>query len=144
VTLSDGPYVGVVDRFENEQAVVVLERDGTEVGDVLVPKSRLPQRARRQNAIVRVVLKNGDVVNVWYDAQATRDRGASAQARFDRIAEPAPEKRDESEENGMRDESEENGMRDKSDHEKADSSPSCGGEDGRQDEDDESVDGSGE
>jgi hypothetical protein len=135
VTLSDGPYVGVVDRFENEQAVVVLERDGTEVGDVLVPKSRLPQRARRQNAIVRVVLKNGDVVNVWYDAQATRDRGASAQARFDRIAEPAPEKRDESEENGMRD---------KSDHEKADSSPSCGGKDGRQDEDNESVDGSGE
>jgi hypothetical protein len=135
VTLSDGPYVGVVDRFENEQAVVILERDGAEVGDVLVPKSRLPQRARRQNAIVRVVLKNGDVVNVWYDAQATRDRGASAQARFDRIAEPAPEKRDESEENGMRD---------KSDHEKADSSPSCGGKDGRQDEDNESVDGSGE
>jgi hypothetical protein len=135
VTLSDGPYVGVVDRFENEQAVVVLERDGAEVGDVLVPKSRLPQRARRQNAIVRVVLKNGDVVNVWYDAQATRDRGASAQARFDRIAEPAPEKRDESEENGMRD---------KSDQEKADSSPSCGGKDGRQDEDNESVDGSGE
>lgn len=135
MTLSDGPYVGVVDRFENEQAVVVLERDGAEVGDVLVPKSRLPQRARRQNAIVRVVLKNGDVVNVWYDAQATRDRGASAQARFDRIAEPAPEKRDESEENGMRD---------KSDQEKADSSPSCGGKDGRQDEDNESVDGSGE
>lgn len=99
MTLSDGPYVGVVDRFEDEWAVVLLERDDSEVGDVLVRKERLPQRAQRQNAILRIVLRDGDVERVWYDSEATRDRGASAQARFDRLSEPAPRKQDEDEDN---------------------------------------------
>lgn len=92
MSLPDGPYVGVVDRFEEDDAVVLLERDGNEVGDVLIPGERLPHRARRQDAIVRVVLREGDVAAVWYDSKATRDRGASAQARFDRIAQRAPKK----------------------------------------------------
>ncbi|WP_232688799.1 DUF3006 family protein [Halobacterium zhouii] len=83
MTLPDGPYVGVVDRFEDGQAVLKLERDGTEVAAVSIREERLPARADRRHAIVRIVLRDGDVAAVWYDSRATRNRGASAQARLD-------------------------------------------------------------
>lgn len=99
MSVPDGPYTGVVDRFEEDRAgeelaVVLLERDGREVDDVAIPRERLPRRGRRQNAVLRVVVQDGDVTRVWYDARATRDRGASAQTRLDRIAKRAPKRED--------------------------------------------------
>ncbi|MFC6835304.1 DUF3006 domain-containing protein [Halomarina ordinaria] len=71
----------VVDRFEGETAVLVLDRGGT----VHRPRSALPPAGRSVDAVFRAHLLFGRVVALEYDPDATRERRRTARERFDRL-----------------------------------------------------------
>ncbi|GGL39694.1 hypothetical protein GCM10009037_24300 [Halarchaeum grantii] len=92
--IDDGTYTAVLDRFEGEQAVLVLEQDGQDVTDYPVPAERLPEAGRQQDAVFDVAIEGGDLVDITYDPGETKSRRESAQQRFDRLSKRPP-KRDE-------------------------------------------------
>lgn len=92
---ADGRYTAVVDRFERtdpesdgrELAVLLLESGDEVVAERAIPAWRLSEAARRRDAVLTVRLRNGAVVSVAFDPEATERRGERAQSRFDRLAE---------------------------------------------------------
>lgn len=88
--MPDGTYLGVLDRFEGEQAVLVLELDGEDVADLVVERARLPREGRHQDAVFRVELADGEPTRLRYRPGLTRKRGRDAQRRFDRLARRPP------------------------------------------------------
>lgn len=87
-------YTGVVDRFEGDQAVVILERDGNAVGDLVVDRDRLPQDARHVDAVLTVRVEDDELAGLSYRPDETDDRRERAQDRFDRLSQ-RPEEGDE-------------------------------------------------
>jgi len=85
--IPDGRYVAVVDRFEAEQAVLLVEDGETVVGERVVREGRLPAEGRHQDAVLRVTVRNGHLVSARADPEASERRIAGAQDRFDRLAE---------------------------------------------------------
>lgn len=84
--IPDGHYTAVVDRFEGEQAILLVE-DGDELVDELVVREgRLPADARRQDAVLRISMQNGNLVSAHHDPDETDRRRSEAQDRFDRLA----------------------------------------------------------
>ena len=83
---SDGKYTAVVDRFEEDLAVLLLERDGETVDDILLPKPELPESGRHQDAVLYVSVVDGEVRNATYKAEETDQRAERAQSRFDRLS----------------------------------------------------------
>ncbi|MFB6235787.1 MAG: DUF3006 domain-containing protein [Halopenitus sp.] len=88
--VADGTYTAVLDRFEGEQAVLVLERDGTDVAEIAVARERLPEPGRNQDAVFELVVDDGNLVDLSYDPEATADRKNRAQDRFDRLSQRPP------------------------------------------------------
>ena len=89
--VADGTYTAVLDRFEDEQggdsvAVFLLEGDDGVVAEKLLDERRLPEDARRPDAVCELRVEDDDVVDVEYDAEETDRRASSAQSRFDRLA----------------------------------------------------------
>lgn len=92
--VADGRYTAVLDRFEKSDpesggeklAVLLLESSEEVVAERIVPKWRLPEDARRQDAVLELAVRNGFVTSVEYDSEATERRSASAQSRFDALA----------------------------------------------------------
>ena len=82
----------VVDRFEGDDAVLVLERDGEAVEELPVPRAVLPEDARRQDAVLRVELAEDELVDVSFDPEETERRAEDAQSRFDRLSKRPPKK----------------------------------------------------
>ena len=98
---ADGRYTAVLDRFEDTEddrklAVLLLESGDEVVAERAIPAWRLPEDARRQDAVLELTLNNGFVTSMDYDAGETERRVESAQSRFDRLAE-RPEESDEGE-----------------------------------------------
>lgn len=87
----DGEYVAVLDRFEDDLAVLLIEEGEETVGELAVPRSELPADACHQDAILQVSLQNGTLVDVDYDEDETRQRSRDAQGRFDRLARRPPD-----------------------------------------------------
>ena len=85
-----GTYTGVVDRFEGDLAVVLLEDDGETVGERALPRSRLPSAARHADAVLRVELRDGEVVGVTYQPAESEQRAERAQRRFDDLSSRPP------------------------------------------------------
>ena len=83
---TDGNYTGVIDRFEDDLAVVLLERDGNTVDDIAIPQAELPVDARHQDAVLRVSVADGEIQQVTYEAEATDERTERAQSRFDQLS----------------------------------------------------------
>ena len=83
---TDGEYTAVVDRFEDDLAVLLLERDGKAVDDVAVERTELPESARHQDAVLRVSVENGAIRETTYEAEETAERAERAQSRFDRLS----------------------------------------------------------
>lgn len=81
----------VVDRFEGDDAVLVLERDGESVDELAIPRSVLPADARRTDAVLRVELAEDELVDVSFDPGETERRSDRAQSRFDRLSERPPD-----------------------------------------------------
>ncbi|WP_254545159.1 DUF3006 domain-containing protein [Halomarina pelagica] len=88
-------YAAVLDRFEGDDAVLLLEADDRVVGDVVVDRDDLPPEARHQDAVLAVRVEDGEVVAVDYDPDETERRRDEAQARFDRLARRPDEGDDE-------------------------------------------------
>lgn len=86
MALEDGAYTAVLDRFEDRRAVLVVEDDGEDVAEVAVHRTWVPADARRQDAVVELVVEDGRPVAVEYDPAETESRRESAQDRFDRLA----------------------------------------------------------
>lgn len=98
----DGTYTAVVDRFEEEQAVLLLEDDGETVGELLVDEDALPEEGRHVDAVLVVELEDDELDDVTYEERETADRGEQAQRRFDDLSQRPPSSEDESDssENG--------------------------------------------
>lgn len=88
--IDDGTYTAVLDRFEDEQAVLVLEQDGVDIADYPVPRAQLPKAGRQQDAVFEVVIEDGDLLDITYDPTETESRRESAQSRFDRLSKRPP------------------------------------------------------
>jgi hypothetical protein len=95
---ADGSYTGVVDRFEGDQAVVLLEADGETVGERALDRTRLPDDGRHVDAVIRVAVRDGDVVDVSYQPDESERRAERAQRRFDELSSRPPSADDESDE----------------------------------------------
>lgn len=73
-------------KESGERAVLLLESGGEVVAERAIPTWRLPDEARRQDAVLDLSMKNGFVVSMEYDPEATERRSSGAQSRFDRLA----------------------------------------------------------
>lgn len=94
--IPDGRYVAVIDRFEGDRAVVLLETEEEEtVGELLVPREHLPEPARHADAVLQVTVSDGEFRAASYDEAETERRKRDAQARFDRLARRPPHESDE-------------------------------------------------
>jgi hypothetical protein len=87
----DGTYTAVVDRVEagpdgGDLAVLVCERDGETVGDVVVERSALPEGGRHVDAVLTVEVADGDLVAAADRPRETERRARSAQAELDGAA----------------------------------------------------------
>jgi hypothetical protein len=95
---SAGTYTAVLDRFEEDLAVLILEDDGETVGQHVTSTGNLPDDACTQDAVLEITLGDGELVNAEYDAEETDRRSAAAQERFDRLSQrPPTEDTDDSE-----------------------------------------------
>lgn len=92
----DGTYTTVVDRFEGEQAVLLLEDEDETVGEMVVDQERLPEAGRHVDAVVTVEVADGRVVDSTYRERETEDRSERAQRRFDELSRRPPSSEDES------------------------------------------------
>ena len=81
---------GVVDRFEGEQAVVLLESDAAVVDEVVLDEQEIPEDGCHVDAVLRVELEETDVVRIAYDAAETEERKTSVKDRFERLSERPP------------------------------------------------------
>lgn len=94
--ISDGRYVAVVDRIEDGVAAVIPEVDG--VGEeLLVDPEALPERARHADAVLDVVVADGELSEATYDAEETERRKETTQSRFDKLSK-RPQKDEEDDE----------------------------------------------
>lgn len=82
----DGRYTAVLDRFEGEVAVLLLEADGETVDDRDVPRADLPSEGRHVDAVFEIQVENDDIVDVDYAEDETERRHESVRRRFDRLA----------------------------------------------------------
>ncbi|MUV59312.1 DUF3006 domain-containing protein [Halobacterium sp. CBA1126] len=87
---ADGTYTAVVDRFEGDLAVLLLEADGESVAERVLDRERLPEAARHVDAVLTVELVDGDVEAMDYEPTATEERAEDAQSRFDRLSRRPP------------------------------------------------------
>ncbi|WP_336037287.1 DUF3006 domain-containing protein [Halobacterium yunchengense] len=88
--MNDGTYTAVVDRFEEDLAVLLLEADGETVAERVLERERLPDAGRHVDAVLTVEVEDGEVVDLAYEPSATTDRADAAQSRFDRLSRRPP------------------------------------------------------
>jgi hypothetical protein len=89
-------YRGVLDRFEDNLAVVLLERDGETAEDISLPRDQLPEEGRHQDAIFRIEIEGEEVRTLSYRPEETRKQAEQAQSRFDRLSQRPPGSDEES------------------------------------------------
>ncbi|WP_232687501.1 DUF3006 domain-containing protein [Halobacterium zhouii] len=92
----DGTYTTVVDRFEGERAVLLLEDQDETAGEMVVDQEQLPETSRHVDAVVTVEVADGEVVDATYEKRETEDRSERAQRRFDELSRRPPSPEDES------------------------------------------------
>lgn len=90
--MSTYKFTGVIDRFEDDLAVVLLEVYGDVVDEIVIDRSKLPADAAHPDAVLEITLTgDGEVTAIEYDPEESTDRKERAQSRFDRLAERPPE-----------------------------------------------------
>lgn len=87
-------FTGVIDRFEDDLAVILLEADREVVDEIVLERDEIPAEAAHPDAVLEVTLTDGEVTDLSYDAAETADRKNRAQSRFDRLAERPPSEDD--------------------------------------------------
>lgn len=87
-------FIGVIDRFEGDLAVILLEADGDVVDEKVVERDELPERAAHVDAILDVEFTDGEITDLSYDQEETVRRKDHTQSRFDRLAKRPPNESD--------------------------------------------------
>lgn len=87
--MSERTYTGVLDRFEEDDAVLLLEANGETVEELVVPKTVLPSEGRHRDAVFEISVLD-DRSEFAYDSEQTRRRKNDAQRRFDRLSSRLP------------------------------------------------------
>lgn len=88
--MPNGTYTAVVDRFEDDLAVLEVN-GGDERYEHTLARTALPDDADTADAVLVVDIEGGRVVAVRYKAEETATRAADAQSRFDRLASRPPD-----------------------------------------------------
>ena len=88
-------FTGVIDRFEADLAVILLEEDGNVVDEKVVERDELPTEAAHADAVLDVELTDGEITALSYDRDETVRRKDRAQSRFDRLAKRPPNEDDD-------------------------------------------------
>jgi len=89
--MSTHKFTAVIDRFEDDLAVLLLEAGGEVVDEIVLDRAELPADAAHPDAVLEVTLNSdGEVAALEYEADETVDRKEQAQSRFDRLAERPP------------------------------------------------------
>ena len=88
-------YRGVLDRFEDDQAVVLLERDGSTVDDIVLPRRQLPEDGRHVDALFTVEIEGDRLKQITYLPEETAARSEQAKDRFDSLSERPPKEDEE-------------------------------------------------
>lgn len=87
--IPDGEYTAVVDRLEETLAVLEVTADD-DLYEVVVDEETLPADGRHSDAVLEITVRDGDVVAVVHDAEATDERQERAQDRFDNLSKRPP------------------------------------------------------
>lgn len=87
---TDGTYTAVVDRFESDLAMLLLENDGETVDQIVVEQATLPEDGRHVDAVISVELEDDEVIGCTYEERETRNRSDRAQRRFDELSHRPP------------------------------------------------------
>ncbi|GAB7093923.1 DUF3006 domain-containing protein [Halolamina litorea] len=89
--MSTHQFTGVIDRFEDDLAVILLEACGEVIDEVVLDRAELPADGAETNAVLTVTLtSDGEVAALEYEPGETTGRKEKAQSRFDRLAERQP------------------------------------------------------
>jgi len=86
--IEDGRYAATIDEIESERATVLLEADGEQRAELVVPTADLP--TDEEGTVLRVEIEDGELVAARSDADATAARRRHHRARFDELAERPP------------------------------------------------------
>lgn len=81
-----GTYLAVLDRFEGEYAVLVVEEGGKDVDEYLVDTGEIPDEECHEDAVFEIQIEDDELVDIEYLAEETDARQKRAQNRFDRLS----------------------------------------------------------
>ncbi|WP_160135504.1 DUF3006 domain-containing protein [Halococcus salsus] len=84
-------YRGVLDRFEGDQAVVLLERNGSTIDDIVISRKQLPEDGNHVDAIFVVEIEGDRLKHITYLPDETATRSKQAQDRFRDLSERPPD-----------------------------------------------------
>ena len=96
MTNSPQTFTAVLDRFEEEQAVLLLESEGETVDELIMHRDDLPESGRHQDAIFTVTVNEEIVKEIEYDPAETEERAGDTQQQFDRLARRPPSEDEDS------------------------------------------------
>lgn len=87
--IPDDRYDAVVDRIED--GLATMELDGDEARyELVIDEGSLPADGQHEGAVYEIVVEDDQLVDAWYDEEATEKRREEAQERFDRLSERPP------------------------------------------------------
>lgn len=92
--MATGSFTAVLDRFEGDLAVLLLEDDGETVDELVVEERRLPDDGRHEGSVFDVEVEGGHLKRASYRPEETRRRRESVRERFDRLADRLPDEDD--------------------------------------------------
>jgi hypothetical protein len=95
--IPDGEYTAVIDRLEETLAVLEVSSED-ELYELVVEVERLPADGRHSDAMLEITVRDGDMVAVTHDAEATDERQERAQDRFDSLSKRPPQADNEDDE----------------------------------------------
>lgn len=84
--LPDGTYTAVLDRVEDDLAVLEVSDDADDTHELVVGVDELPAAGRHLNAVFEIRITAGELRNATYDESRSETRLEDAQDRFDGLA----------------------------------------------------------
>lgn len=88
-------HLGVIDRFEGDDAVVLLESDGDVVDELVLPQAEIPKAGRHDDAVLEIEREGDMVTAVSYAEAKTERREGHAAERFRELSKRPPSSDDE-------------------------------------------------
>jgi hypothetical protein len=82
----DGTYTAVLDRIEDDPAVLEVSDDEDETHELVVEADDFPADGRHPNAVFEIQVTDGELQSATYDEARSETRMEEAQDRFDELA----------------------------------------------------------